>query len=105
MAPADETRVTRRELLSAAVAGAVFPSEWRRYADPSTELEVIRLTDPSHSSYLPAYYEHAIARRGGFFLYWSDRTGSPQAFRMDLKTGESRQLTQAEALDGATLTL
>lgn len=105
MAPRDGTRVTRREFLSAAITGAVFPPEWRRYADPATELEVFRLTDPAHSCYLPAYYQRVLARRGGFLLYWSDRSGSPQAFRMDLKSGESRQLTQAEALDGATLTL
>ena len=34
-----------------------------------------------------------------------DREGSPQAFRMDLKTGETRQLTEVEGLDSASLTL
>ena len=85
--------------------GATFPSEWRRYPDPATELEVFRLTDPKYSSFLPAYYERAVSRRGNFLLYSSDRTGSRQAFRMDLKTGESRQLTDGKALDGATLSL
>jgi oligogalacturonide lyase len=38
-------------------------------------------------------------------LCWSDRAGAPQAFRINLKTGEWLQLTQAEALDGSSLTL
>jgi oligogalacturonide lyase len=37
-------------------------------------------------------------------VFCCDRQGSPQAFRMDLKTGETSQLTAAEGLDGASLT-
>lgn len=85
--------------------GAALPTEWKRYSDPATELEALRLTDPRSSSFLPAFYQRAISRRGNFLLYQSDRTGSPQAFRMDLKTGESRQLTDAKALDGSSLTI
>ena len=83
--------------------GGTFPSEWKRYPDPATELEVLRLTSPAYSSFLPAYYERAVSRRGNFLLYSSDRTGLLQAFRMDLKTGESRQLTDVKALDGSSL--
>ena len=85
--------------------GRVFPSEAHRYADPSTELDVDRLTDPAHACLLPASGQRAIGRRANFLLYSSDRAGSLQAFRMDLKTGESHQLTQAEALDAASLAL
>jgi oligogalacturonide lyase len=85
--------------------GRALPPEWQRYADPATELDVVRLTDPSHSCFLPAYYQAAVSRRGNFLIYSTDRTGSSQAFRMDLKTGESRQLTDAKALDGSSLTL
>jgi oligogalacturonide lyase len=107
-------KATRRAFLATAAAstlrgeiekGKSFPSEWARYPDPATEFEVIRLTDPAHASHLPAYYNRALAHRGGFLLFWSDRSGSNQAFRMDLKSGESRQLTQAQNLDGASLTL
>jgi len=91
----------RREFLTL-FAGAVFPSEQKRYPDPATELEVLRLTDPEHTSFLP---RHAASRRGNFLLYANDRSGSMQVCRMDLKTGESRQLTEAEALDAASLTL
>jgi oligogalacturonide lyase len=107
-------RWTRRAFLASGIAASapgqsgkagIFPTEWRRYRDPSTEFEVLRLTDPAYSSFLPAFYGHAIARHGGFLLFWSDRGSGPQAFRMELKTGEFRQLTTAAALDGATLTL
>ena len=85
--------------------GGGLAAEWRKYSDPATEFEVLRLTAPEHSCYLPAYYNACIARRGGFLIYWSDRTGSAQAFRLDLKTGESRQLTEAATLDGSSLAL
>jgi len=91
----------RREFLSL-FAGAAFPSEQRRYADPATELEVLRLTDPEHTAFLP---RHGASRRGNFLLYASDRSGAWQGYRMDLKTGESRVVTEAAALDPATLTL
>src|SRR5690349_1972184 len=85
--------------------GKNFPSDWNSYSDPATEFEVIRLTDPAYSSHLPWYYNRALSRRGGFLLFWSDRTGSSQAFRIDHRSGERKQLTQAEALDGASMAL
>jgi oligogalacturonide lyase len=107
-------RVTRRSLLAAGLAlplagqsrkGTEFPAESRRYADPSTEFEVFRLTDPEHACTLPAYYNRAITRNSGTLLFCSDRSGSPQALRMDLKTAQMRQLTDAEELDASSLTL
>ena len=107
-------RISRRLILSglaasrlaaASVKGAAFPADWKRFADPSTELEVYRLTDPAYSSTLPAYYNRAISRNSGWMAFCCDREGSPQAFRMDLKTGETRQLTEIEGLDSASLTL
>jgi oligogalacturonide lyase len=47
----------------------------------------------------------SISRNQSFLLYSSDRTGSMQAWRMDLKNGESRLLTDAEGLDPASLAL
>jgi oligogalacturonide lyase len=73
--------------------------------DPATEFPVVRLTDPAHSAFLPDYTCRAVSRRNGFLLYSSDRTGALQAFRMDLRTGESTQLTDAAALDPSSLTL
>ncbi len=85
--------------------GKVVPSEARRYPDPATELEVLRLTDPAHTSVLPASGQRILARRNGFLLYASDRGGTMQAYRMDQKSCESRQLTDAAALNPASLTL
>jgi oligogalacturonide lyase len=108
-------RFSRRSLLIAGLAGTrlaaqglegtTFPSDWRRYSDPATEMDVYRLTDPAYSSTMPAYYNRAIARSSGWMLFCCGRGGSPQAFHMDLKSGETRQLTEAEELDGASLAL
>lgn len=85
--------------------GTVFEKDWRRYSDPTTEFEVYRLTNPEYASQMPAYYGRAIARHSGFLLFSCDRTGSMQAFRMDLKSGQCRQLTNAAELDAASPTL
>ena len=83
----------------------MFPSDAERYPDPLTELDVYRLTKPDYTSTLTAYYNRGIAHNSGWMLCSTDRTGSPQGFRLDLKSGEMRQWTQAEGLDGGTLTL
>ena len=92
-------------LAAQGLKGTTFPSDWRRYSDPTTEMEVYRLTDPAYSSTMPAYYNRAIAQSSGWMLFCCDRGGSPQAFHMDLKSGETRQLTEAEELDGGSLAL
>jgi len=108
--------LTRRTLLSlASVAvpafaqsksrGANFPSEAKRYNDSLTEFPVIRMTDPAHAAILPAPCGRAVSRKGGFVLYSSDRTGRFEAFRMDIKSAQSKQLTEASLLNPATLQL
>lgn len=84
--------------------GVSFPGAVRRYADPMTELDVYLLTDPAYTSLLPAHYNRAIARNSGSLLFSSDRTGAMQVFRMDLKTGQTKQLTEAEDLDPGSVT-
>jgi len=91
--------------LAAQSRKTTYPSEVKRYEDPSTELDVYRLTDPGHSSTLPAYYNRAIAHNNASLIFCCDRNGTPQAHRMDLKTGETRELTEAQDLDGGSLTL
>jgi oligogalacturonide lyase len=108
-------RLSRRSLLVSGIAtarliaasnkGTAFPPETSRYPDPTTELEVFRLTDPAYSSTLPAYYNRAITRNSAAMLFCCDRDGSSQAFRLDLKSGQEKQLTQAKELDGSSLTL
>jgi oligogalacturonide lyase len=91
--------------LFAAGKGSSFPSDSRRYSDPLTSIDVYRLTSPEYATNLTAYYNRGISRNSGWMLCCSDRAGSPQGFHLDLKSGEMRQLTQAEQLDATTLTL
>jgi oligogalacturonide lyase len=84
----------------------VFPTEARKFRDPATEFELLRLTDPGVSNCrLPRAPLRSISLRSNFLIYCSDRTGSQQVFRMDLKSGESRQLTQASNLAWQTASL
>jgi oligogalacturonide lyase len=108
-------RFSRRSLLLSGIAaaglsaqgkkGEVFPQDLKHYADPSTELDVYRITSPEYSSALPAYYNRAIGRRNAFVLFCCDRAGSAQGFRLDLYSGEAKQVTDAENFDGASLSL
>jgi oligogalacturonide lyase len=85
--------------------GEVFEPEWKRYSDPDTELDVYRLTDPSYSSKLPDSYNRIISRNSASLIFSCDRAGAPDAYRMDLKTGATRRLTQCQDLDGGSLNL
>ena len=100
---------SRRQLLLAALAlparAEVRPSERVRYLDPGTEFEVFRVTDPKHSSFLPPATNRLFPRRGAFLLYASDRGGTLQAYTLDMKKWESTAITEAAALDPASLTL
>lgn len=84
--------------------GEVFPSEAKRYFDPTTEFPVVRLTEPSYNSYLPATNNRAVARHN-FVLFSSDRGGKLDAYRLDFKSGQSRCLTDAAHLNPASLAL
>lgn len=91
--------------LSASESRQLFPSEAEQYVDSATEFRILRLTSPAHASRLPAYYSRAVSRRNSFLIYASDRAGTLQAFRMDLKSHESLQLTNASALVADSLSL
>src|SRR5215469_16023851 len=100
---------SRRSLLFAIPAGClaaskIFPSAFHRYNDPSTDFPVLRLTDPGFTSLMPAHYQHAVARRGNWLLFASDLSGRMEAYRMDLKTGASHQVSEQEDLQPASLT-
>lgn len=93
-----------------AAAGRISGPEWRRYPDPATELEVLRLTDPAFASGMTASHLRQFTRHGEFLLYWSERyagesVSARQAFVLDLKNGGSRQLSDAVDLDPASLSL
>ncbi len=63
------------------------------------------MTDPTHQSWLPVCYNRPVSRKSDFLIYSSDRSGAVLAYRLDLKTGQSRALTQAPELVPASLTL
>jgi len=116
MAPANPQQCSRRGFLFAvpfAIAakaattgkGRQVPSALERYLDPSTEFPVERLTDPASTSILPPPDARTISRRGNFLLYASDSSGRMEAYRLDIKSGQSRQLTEAATLDPRSLTL
>ncbi len=73
--------------------------------DPSTEFRMVRLTDPAHASFLPDAANRAVARRGQFVVFSSDRAGALQPHRTETGSGESRQIVEAEGLHSETLTL
>jgi oligogalacturonide lyase len=83
--------------------GRVLPSAFKRYADPATENPVQRLTDPAHSSILGSGM-HSVSRHG-FLVCASDISGRYEAYRIDLKSGQQKQLTDAADLDPDSLTL
>lgn len=103
--------LTRRMFLLAVPAmaatprGQMLPADRARFADGATELEVLRLTNPAYSSFLPAPWLRSASSKSGFLIYASDRPGTMQALRLDIRTGESKVLTESAALNPQTLTL
>lgn len=97
---------SRRDFLALAAVGQISGPEWVRYADPATDLPVLRLTDPMFASGMTAPHLRQFTRHSESLLYSCERSspGGRQAFLLDLKAGDSRQLTDAAALDPATLT-
>lgn len=96
---------SRREFLYMAAVGQITGPEAHRYADPATELPVVRVTNPAFASGMTAAPLHQFTRHSDTLLYWSERAGTPQAFLLDLKQGGSKQLTDAAALDSTSLSL
>ncbi len=91
-------------IVKAAGRGTVLTSTATRYDDLATELPVTRLTDPQVSSILRGGRANPVSSKG-FLIYSSDVSGRWEAYRMELKSGESKQLTSAESLDPASLTM
>ena len=91
--------------LKAAGRGSELAPAVSPYDDLATDLSVTRLTDPAVSSILPRASSGPLSRRGNFMLFASDSSGRYEAYRMDLKKGEARQVTEADALMPSSLTL
>lgn len=76
--------------------GRTLPSAMFHYSDPATEFPVARLTDPACSSFLSG--PRAISKHG-FLVCASNASGRFEAYRIDMKGGQQKQLTDAEDLD------
>lgn len=83
----------------------IFQSEIKRYADEATENAVYRMTNPEHRSWLPAPYNRAISKKNDFLIHANDRAGFAQVYRLDLKNGQSRVLTEIPDLVPTALEL
>lgn len=92
-------------LRAASGKGDTLPADGARFADASTEFEVLRLTSPAYASHLSAPPGRAIASRGDFAILATERTGSLQLQRLNLKSGQSRVLTAASHLNPGAFTL
>lgn len=95
--------VSRRTLLAAGVAfarplfgagrGTRIPAPEIEFEDSLTGRKMSRLTNSAVLSHLPAYYNRALSRRGGFILITSEVSGSRQIHRYDLGRDRMTQLT------------
>jgi oligogalacturonide lyase len=77
--------------------GTRYPSERRTYRDPQTGRHVTQLTDSPAEDYHPYFYNPAITPDGGYLIFFSERTGLSNLFRLQLDSGEIVQLTEAHA--------
>lgn len=82
-----------------------LPSDLRKFRDPATEFDLVRLTDPAYSSFLPPAHLRSVSQRGNSLLFASDRGGSLQPYRVDTKSGEIRQIGNIRELDSSALSL
>ncbi|HEX4169742.1 MAG TPA: hypothetical protein VHZ55_30120 [Bryobacteraceae bacterium] len=113
---ADQT--TRRRLLKLVPGGLLaaaapvigrsqtFPraGEFVRFADPTTETPVVRLTSPAYRNLLPAPNNRFLLSRARTLFFSSDRVnGRLSPCELDLKTGSIRLLLETSALDPASL--
>jgi oligogalacturonide lyase len=83
--------------------GETLPSDLKKFRDPATEFDSIRLTNPAYSSYLPPAHLRPVSQRNNSLLFTSNRAGSNQPFRLDVKTGEFHQIAKTVAIEPATL--
>lgn len=90
-------------LFKVLLKGDSLPSDLKKFRDPATEFDLVRLTDPSYSSYLPPAHLRSISHRNDHVLIACDRSGSIQPYRLDVKSGDWRQVAKTRDLDRATL--
>ena len=111
--------VTRRVVLGflpASLLGVATPErqkgqnlpqsgEFVRFADPTTETLVVRLTSPVYTNVLPSPTNRFVSLKPRFLLCSSDRNGPMAPFHIDLRTGAMRQICETAKLDPVSLCL
>lgn len=75
--------------------GQTYAPEWRRYLDPMTGRPVRQLTGSPAEDYHFYFYNPSITPDGKYLIFFSERTGLSNLFRLDLQSGEIVQLTDA----------
>ncbi len=113
-------KLTRRSLLSMLPGGCLAAAvnsipktqtlpqagEFVRFADPTTENTVVRLTSPAYAHFLPAPANRFVSLKPRVLYCSSDRlNGRLAPFQVDLRTGAIRPMAETQALDPASLTL
>lgn len=113
-------KLTRRTLLGMLPGGYVAAAvtsipktqplpqvgEFVRFADPTTENTVVRLTSTAYAHVLPAPGNRFVSLKPRVLYCSSDRlNGRLAPFQVDLRTGAIRPTAEAQALDASSLTL
>jgi oligogalacturonide lyase len=75
--------------------GTVYPAEWRTYHDPQTGRAVTQLTNSPAEDYHLYFYNPTVTPNGRYLIFYSERTGLSNMFRLNLGSGEIVQLTDA----------
>ncbi len=76
-----------------------------RFADPTTETFVVRLSSLKSASFLPAAVNRFVSVKNRYLIFSSDRGGSLSPFLVDLRTGVLRQLADGVRLSAESLCL
>jgi oligogalacturonide lyase len=77
--------------------GTVYPAEWRWSVDAQTGRRVQQLTSLG-SNYQLYFYNPSVTPDGRWLVFYSDRSGLSNLFRLDLASGEIVQLSDSPPL-------
>jgi oligogalacturonide lyase len=80
--------------------GHVYAPEWREYRDPETNRKVTQLTNSPDEDYHLYYYNPTVTADGQYLIFFSERTGLNNLYRLELASGEIVQLTDAQPVRG-----
>ena len=89
----------------AAADNTAITGELKRFRDPSTEFDLLRYTDPAHASYLIPAELRSVSQKSNYLLFCCDRSGSNQVYRLDVKNGDMRQLTNVAGIHPSRVVL